>query len=129
MNQPTIEQFNLLQSTVFELSAKMERLDLAERKRDFTIRDSAVKIGIAEGLAEKTHLGLSKLELEMVQLRAEMKELRESNNQQLEVLHQRLDRQEAMTKENGQRLGNIEATQQRQEYILQEILSRLPPKQ
>jgi tetrahydromethanopterin S-methyltransferase subunit G len=74
MNQPTTEQFNELRKKYFELESKVERLDELEKKRDFIIRDSAVKIGISEGLAAKTHEGLNKLEREMFQLRAEIKE-------------------------------------------------------
>lgn len=89
-----MEQFNALQRQYFELSAKVERLDEAEKKRDFTIRDSAVKIGIAEGLAERTHGEISQLKLEMVALRAEMKELRETSYQHFEsVSYQRMRHQ------------------------------------
>src|SRR5436853_6316190 len=98
MNQPTIEQFNQLQKQYYELAAKMERLDEMEKQRDFTIRDSAVKIGIAEGLAESTHKEISQLKFEMIQVRAEMKELRQSSNQQFESVHQKLDRQSELLK-------------------------------
>ena len=99
MNQPTIEQFNELQKQYYELSVRVERLDQMEKKRDFTIRDSAVKIGIAEGLAESTHKEISQLKFEMIQVRAEMKELRQSSNQQFESVHQKLDRQSELLKE------------------------------
>jgi hypothetical protein len=122
MNQPTIEQFEELQHTVHELSSKLEQLDLMEKKQDFTIRDSAVKIGIAEGLASNTHFGISKLEHEMVQLRAEMKELRESNEQQIDVLRQQMNQQSTLLKD-------VASAQQRQEQLLQAIFDRLPPKQ
>jgi chromosome segregation ATPase len=111
MTQPTIEQFNQLQHTVFELAAKLERLDEMEKQRDFTIRDSSVKIGIAEGLAESIHKEISQLELEMTKVRAEMKELRQSSDQQFERIHQKLDKQETMTKENSQHLCHIEENQ------------------
>ncbi len=109
MNQPTIEQFEKLQNTVFELSSKLEQLDLMETKRNFTIHDSSVKIGIAEGLASSTHHSISKLEYklehEMVQLKAEMKELRESNDQQLDVFRQQMNQQSTLLKEILARLS------------------------
>jgi len=109
MNQPTMEQFNQLQRQYYELSAKVERLDEMEKKRDFTIRDSSVKIGIAQGLAESTHKKISQLELEINELRTEVKELRNDTDQQFETIHQKLDKQEAMTKENSQRITRIES--------------------
>ncbi len=99
MNHPTIEQFNQLQKQYYELAAKVERLDEMEKKRDFTIHDSAVKIGIAEGLAESTHKEISQLKVEMMRVRAEMKELRQSSDQQFESVHQKLDRQSELLKE------------------------------
>ncbi len=99
MNQPTMEQFNQLQRQYFELAAKLERLDEAEKKRDFTIRDSAVKIGSAEGLAKINHEGLSKLELKLIEGEASVRELRDVSNQQFESVHQKLDRQSDLLKE------------------------------
>ncbi len=133
MNHPTIEQFEKLQHTVNELSSKLDQLDLMEKKRDFTIRDSSVKIGIAEGLASSTHFGISKLEHEMVQLRSEMKELRESNEQQIDVLRQQMNQQSTLIKDvasaqqrQEQTLQRQEQILQRQEPLLQAILDRLP---
>jgi len=99
MNQPSMEQFNQLQRQYFELAAKFERLDEAERKRDFTIRDSAVKIGIAEGLAKINHEALSKLELKLVEVESSVKELRETCDQQFESVHGKLDRQSELLRE------------------------------
>jgi len=125
MNQPTIEQFNELQKQYYELSARVERLDQMEKKRDFTIRNSAVKIGIAEGLAESTHKEISQLKLEMIQVRAEMKELRETSDQQFEGLHQKLDRQEVMAKENSGTLNQHGELLREHGELLRQILARL----
>jgi dsDNA-specific endonuclease/ATPase MutS2 len=104
MNQPTIEQFDQLQKQYYALVQRVDRLDQAEKKHDFTIRDSSVKIGIAEGLAESTHKEVSQLKLEMIQVRAEVKELRHSTDQQFEDIRERLDRQEVMLKESHNEL-------------------------
>src|SRR5205807_1173461 len=100
MNQPTIEQFNELQKQYHALVQRVDRLDQAEKKHDFTIRDSSIKIGIAEGLAEANYKEISKLGLEMYQLRAEVKELRISTDQNFADVRERLDRQEAMLQES-----------------------------
>ena len=115
MNQPTMEQFNQLQRQYYELAAKMERLDEMEKKRDFTIRDSAVKIGIAEGLAQSTHKEISQLKLEIIQVKAEVKELRQSTDQQFEIIHQKLDRQ----------IEIIHQKLDRQSELLQAVLAKL----
>jgi len=107
MNQPTIEEFNELRHIVFKLSAKVDRLDEAEKKRDFTIRDSAVKIGIAEGLAKINHEALSKLETKLVEVEAQVRELRDVSNQQFESMNQKLDRQEIMIRENNDLLRKL----------------------
>jgi len=104
MNQPTIEQFNQLQKQYHMLVQRVDRLDQAEKKHDFTIRDSSVKIGIAEGLAESTHKEISQLKLEMIQVRAEMKELRSSTDQHFEDIRERLDRQETIVRESHDEL-------------------------
>lgn len=93
MQPVTQEQFNQLQRQYFELAAKFERLDEAEKKRDFTIRDSAIKIGISEGLAKSNHEAISKLELKLVEVQASVKELRETCSQQFEGIHGKLDKQ------------------------------------
>ena len=104
MNQPTIEQFDQLQKQYYALVQRVDRLDQAEKKHDFTIRDSSIKIGIAEGLAEANYKEISKLGLEMYQLRAEVKELRISTDQNFADVRERLDRQEAMLQENHDEL-------------------------
>lgn len=96
MNQPSMEQFNILQRQYFELSARVERLDETVKRREFDIRDSSVKIGIAEGLAKSNHEALSKLELKLVEVEAGVKELRETCNQQFESINSKIDKQSEM---------------------------------
>lgn len=99
MNQPTMDQFNQLQHTVFELSAKVEHLNQNEKRHDFTIRDSAVKVGIAEGLAETNFKEISQLRLQMHQIQAEMKGMRISTDEQFKGVHEKLDKQSELLRE------------------------------
>ena len=86
------QETETLKQQYYTLSAKVDRLDQAERKHDFIICDSSVKIGIAEGLAKGTHHDISQLRLEIVELRSEMKELRASTDAHFEVLEEKVDR-------------------------------------
>src|SRR5580765_1632199 len=99
-----LQRIETLEKRYYELSAKVEHLQQIEKGHDFTIRDSSVKIGIAQGLAESTHKKISELELRMNELKAEMKELRESTDQKLDMMNEKLDRQEAITRENSDML-------------------------
>ena len=109
MNHPTMEQFNELQRKYFELATKVERLDEIEKQRDFTIRDSAVKIGLAEGLAKANHEGLAKLgaklDANQLEVEAALKDIKQVSSQQFEALNTKLDRQETIVKENSEMLG------------------------
>jgi tetrahydromethanopterin S-methyltransferase subunit G len=96
-----------MEQRVNKLEKQVERLGQAEKKLDFLARDSSVKIGIAEGLAEVTYRELTQIKIDMVQLRAEIHELRDSTDQNFESIHNRLDTQESMTKENSELLRAI----------------------
>ncbi len=79
---------------VEKLERRVDRLETIEKQHDFTIRDSSVKIGLAEGLAETTYKEIRVLGLEMHGLRAEIKELRGSTDNHFERLEQKMDAQE-----------------------------------
>jgi chromosome segregation ATPase len=101
------QRIEALEKQYHTLSVQVERLIEQEKKHDFTIRDSSVKIGISQGLAEKTYKKITELELKLNELQAEMKELRESNDQQFESINSKLDRQEIMTRENSDMLRQL----------------------
>lgn len=107
MNYPTIEQFNQLEKKYYELAVKVDRLDAEERKQNFNIQDCASKVAIAEGLTESNYKDISQLRLEIHQARAEMKAFRQSVDEQFDGVNRKLDRQEAMTKENGDLLRQL----------------------
>lgn len=69
----------------------VERLSHAEKKHDFTIRDSAVKIGLAEGLAEATHKDINQLKLETLQIKAELRAYSEKTDSNFEDVEKRID--------------------------------------
>jgi hypothetical protein len=91
MEQP--QRIDALEKQYSVLLQRVDRLDHTEKKHDFTIRDSAVKIGIAEGLAESTHREISQLKLEIIQVQAALKELRFTSDQNFEDIHKKLDTQ------------------------------------
>lgn len=121
------ERIDQLERDYRVLLQRVDRLDQIEKGHDFTIRDSSVKIGIAEGLAEKTFKELSQLKVEMVTLRAEMKELRQSNDQQFERIEKKIDTQfenlmqklDSQSKWSTQKLDSLEK-------MLQQVISKLP---
>jgi hypothetical protein len=95
-----------------KIEQNIERLSEAERKHDFIIRDSSIKITFAQGMTDLTYRKMAQLETDMVQLRAEMHELRLSVDQHSEDMRQKFDRQELVAKE--------------QSKMLQELLNRVP---
>jgi hypothetical protein len=101
------QRIEALEKQYHTLSVQVERLVEQEKRHDFTIRDSSVKIGIAQGLAEKTYKKITELELKLNELQAEMTELRASNDQQFESINSKLDRQEVMTRENSDMLRQL----------------------
>lgn len=127
------QEIEALKRQYHTLSAKVDRLDQAERKHDFIIRDSSVKIGIAEGLAKSTHRDVSQLQLEMVELRSEMKELRASTDAHFEVLEEKVDRhfetlvQRIGTQENwiAQKFNAHDAILEQHTSLLNQILEKL----
>jgi len=113
------QRIEALKKQYHTLSVQVERLVEQEKRHDFTIRDSSVKIGIAQGLAESTHKKIAELELKINELQAQMKELRESNDQQFEGINSKLDRQEVITRENSDLLRE-------QGDLLRQLLARIP---
>lgn len=112
------QRIDAIEKQYHALSVQVNRLAQVEKKHDFTIRDSSVKIGIAQGLAESTHKKIADLELKINELRAEMEELREANDQQFDSINDKLDRQELMTRENSDSL-------RQQSDMLRQILAKL----
>lgn len=83
-----------MEQRIEKVERRVEHLELVEKQHDFTIRDSSVKIGIAEGLAETTYKEIRQLGLEMHGLRAEIKTFRESTDSHFERLEQQMEAQE-----------------------------------
>jgi hypothetical protein len=105
MEQP--QRIEALEKQYRTLSVQVEPLVEQEKQHNFTIRDSSVKIGIAQGLAESTYKKISDLELKMNTLQAEMREIRETSDQNFESVHKKLDTQEELLKEQGDMLRKL----------------------
>ena len=101
------QRLEAIEKRYYALEQKVERLDQNEKKHDFTIRDSSVKIGIAQGLAESTHKKMSELELAINALKADMKEQRDTTSQDFESIHKKLDMQGGMLREQGDMLRQL----------------------
>lgn len=110
------QRLDQLEKEYRSLIQRVDRLDQIEKEHDFTIRDSSVKIGIAEGLAETTFKELRQLSLDMHYIRAELKELRSSNDQHFERLEKKIDTQE---EKFNQKFDNLEK-------LLKQVLTKLP---
>jgi flagellar capping protein FliD len=80
-----------MEQRVKRLENNVERFSQAEKKHDFTIRDSSVKIGLAEGLAEATHRDINQLKLEVLQVKAELQATNEKLDSNFEDLEKRID--------------------------------------
>ena len=83
-----------MEQRIKKLETNVERLSHAEKKHDFTIRDSSVKIGLAEGLAEATHKDINLLKLETLQIKAELRAYSEKTDDNFEALEKRMDAME-----------------------------------
>ncbi|HWS83567.1 MAG TPA: hypothetical protein VN207_04850 [Ktedonobacteraceae bacterium] len=103
----SVQRIEVLEKQYHELLQRIERLDQAENKLDFIARDSSVKIGVAEGLAENTYKELSRLKIELIQVKAEIKLLRTTNDQQFEDVHKKFDKQEELLREHGSMLRQL----------------------
>lgn len=88
-----------MEQRVDKLEQQVEHLSEAERKLDFITRDSSVKIGIAEGLAETMYREFTQFKIDMIQVRSEVRELRLSVDQNAEETHEKLSRQSTMLHE------------------------------
>lgn len=103
-----------------KIEQNIEHLNEAERENKFVIRDSSVKITFAQGLADLTYRKMTQLETDMVQLRAEMHELKSSVDQHSEDIRKKFDKQELMTKEQGKDITSIKTTQEQILKLLQQ---------
>lgn len=109
------------------LSIKVDRLDHAEKKHDFIVRDSSVKIGIAEGLAKTTHQDISQIKLDLIELKAEVKELQASTEAHFEVVEQKIDhRFDTLMQRIDAQAQWYQQKFNAQEALLQQILAKLP---
>ncbi|HWS82761.1 MAG TPA: hypothetical protein VN207_00725 [Ktedonobacteraceae bacterium] len=102
------QRLETLEKNYHALLTRVNRLDQSEKKLDFIARDSSVKIGIAEGLAETTYKELSQVKLELHQVRAEIKELRTTSGQNFEDMRYHFDRQETAIRETHDLVHRIE---------------------
>jgi septation ring formation regulator EzrA len=93
------QRLDVLEKQYHALLQRVERLDQTEKKHDFIIRDSSVKIGIAEGLAESTHRELAQLKVDLLEIRSEIKQLRNSTEQNFEDVHFKLDQQSELLRQ------------------------------
>lgn len=80
-----------MEQRIKRLETNVERLSHSEKKHDFTIRDSSVKIGLAEGLAEATHRDINQLKLEVLQVKAEGQATNERLDSYFEDVNKRID--------------------------------------
>jgi len=80
-----------MEQRIKRIENNIERLSQTEKRHDFTIRDSSVKIGLAEGLAEATHKDINQLRLEVLQVKAELQATNEKLDNNFEDLTKRID--------------------------------------
>jgi len=91
-----------------KMEQNIERLNEAERTHDFIIRDSSIKITFAQGMADLTYRKFTQLETDMLQLRAEVHELRTSADSHFEYMRKKFDTQELVAREQDRRMNAID---------------------
>ena len=91
-----------------KIEQNIEHLSEAEKENKFIIRDSSIKITFAQGMADLTYRKMTQLETDMVQLRAEMHELRVSTDHHFEYMRKKFDTQELTAKEQDRRMNAID---------------------